>query len=56
LSPNTPILARGLFALPDPIAREGSHLWEDGVTPNTCAITRADVGDCEDIGQMAMVS
>ena len=51
-----PILSRGLFALPDPIAREGSHLWEDGVMPNACTITRADVSNCEDmLGQTTMV-
>ncbi len=42
--------------LPDQIAREGSYLWEDGVVLNTCAITRADVGNCEDmLGQTTMV-
>jgi len=56
LGPNTPILTRGLFALPDQVAREGSHLWEDGVTPNASAITRADVGNCENmLVQMTMV-
>jgi len=42
--------------LPDQVAREGSHLWEDGVTPNTSAIFRENVSNCEDmLYQMAMV-
>ncbi len=46
----------GLFTLPDQGAREGSHLWEDGVTPNTSAISRANVCNCEDtLCQMTMV-
>jgi len=43
--------------LPDQIAREGSYLWEDGVMLNTCAIARADVGNCDDtLGQTTMVN
>ncbi len=56
MGPNTPILMRGLFTLPDQVTREGSCLWEDSVTSNACAITRADVGNCEGmLGQTTMV-
>ena len=56
MSPNAPILTRGLFMLPDQIAREGSCLWEDGITSNACAIARADVSNCEGtLGQTTMV-
>ncbi len=42
--------------LPDQVAREGSHLWEDGFTSNTSAISRANVCHCEDmLCQMTMV-
>jgi len=47
LGPNAPILTRGLFTLPDQVAREGSYLWEDGISSNACTIARADVSNCE---------
>jgi len=47
LGPNMPILMRGLFALPDQVAREGSYLWEDSISSNAGAVARADVSNCE---------
>jgi len=39
---------RRLFTLPDQVAREGSHLWEDGVVMDTSTISRTNVCDSED--------
>jgi len=42
-----PILKRRLFTLPDQVARERSHLWEDGVMTDTSTIFGTNSSDHE---------
>ena len=56
LGPNTPILTRGLFTLPDQVAGEGGYLREDSILSNAGALARADVRDCEGmLSQVTMI-
>ncbi len=42
--------------LPDQVAREGSHMWENGITLDTSTISRANVSNHEStLCQMTMV-
>jgi len=52
-----PVLGGRLFLLPDQLARERGHMWEDSVMTDTSAITCKDIGNSESsLCQMAVVN